>query len=162
MYFWVQFLSVSRIWGSWSTPGLWSNRTDTSLLHRRTGYGNWENTSHFWSLQSTAMDFFFFISWQRRVTGCMPAVPQLYKVSTSKPPLYQTWRQPYSSCRRPLAALRQQQLHSRSVAKRKVWSLCNSLPFSSLNWAMYLFQGTGTANFNKAKKSVYYQAIAPL
>lgn len=105
---------------------------------------------------------FFFISWQRRVTGCMPAVPQLYKVSTSKPPLYQTWRQPYSSCRRPLAALRQQQLHSRSVAKRKVWSLCNSLPFSSLNWAMYLFQGTGTANFNKAKKSVYYQAIAPL
>lgn len=35
-------------------------------------------------------------------------------------------------------------------------------PFHSLNWAVYLFQGTGTASFNKAKKFVYYQAIEPL
>lgn len=162
MYLGVQFLSVPRNWGSWSAPGLWSSRTDTGLRHRKPGYGNWENTSHFWSLQSTTVEIFFFISWQRRVTGCMAALPQLYKVSTSKPPPYQTQKQAYSSCRRLLAALQQQQLQSHSMAKRKFWSLCNSLPFSSLNWATYLFQGTGTANFNKAKKSVYYQAIEPL
>lgn len=29
-----------------------------------------------------------YISWQRRVAGCMPAAPQLYKVSTRKPRPY--------------------------------------------------------------------------
>lgn len=60
MYLGVQFLSAPRNWGSWRTPGLWNSRTDTSLPHRELGYRNCENTSHFWSLQSTTMERFFF------------------------------------------------------------------------------------------------------
>lgn len=101
MYLGVLYLSIPRIWGS----GLWSSKTDTSL-QRKPGYGNWENTSHFWSLKTTTVEFwfFFFNILMKRSAWYMPAVPQLYKVNTSKTPPYQTWRQGSSSCGRLLAA----------------------------------------------------------
>lgn len=48
----------------------------------------------FWVITQSHGDIYFYIyiytciSWQRRVAGCMPAAPQLYKVSTRKPRLY--------------------------------------------------------------------------
>lgn len=99
MYLGVQYLSIPRSWGS----GFWGSKTDT-ILQRKPGYENWENTQSLLVIRDYNCEFFFLVSWQRGVPGYMPAVPQLYKVNTSRASPYQPWRQGNSSCGRLLAA----------------------------------------------------------
>lgn len=156
MYLWVQYLSKLGIWGS----GLWSSMTDTSL-QRKPGCENWENTSQCWSLETTTVQlgFFFYILAKTSAWGYASSATAVqsfvHQQSTSISDV-ETWKQ---QLWKTPGSPRQQQLHSHSMTPREVWALCNSLPSSSLNCTMYLFQGMGTANFNEPEKSIYYQAF---
>lgn len=149
MHMGVQLLSVPRNWGAEALQD--SEATGLMLVFCR---GNQsmgiERTlvtfGHYriepWREVWVGLFFFLSTSWQRRVTGCMPAVPQLDKVSTSKPSPYWTetgiQQLPKTSGSPAAAAAAAQSFHG---YEKNIWSFCSSLSFSWLNWAMYLFAG---------------------
>lgn len=163
----VQCLSASRNWGTWSTPRFWSSRTDTSLLQRKPGHGNWENISHFCSLQNRTVERGFLFCFSH------PGKEEWLGVCQQ----YHSWTKSALVNHRHIG-------HGdrHAAAAQAFWQPCGGSssctviprlwktfgPFAELSPSADLIgpctclQGAGTADFNKAKKLVYYQAIEPL
>lgn len=170
MHMGVQFLSVPRNWGAEAlqdseATGLMPVfcRGNQSMGIERTlvtfGHYRIEPWQEVW----VGLFFFFPHPGKEEWLG----VCQQYHSWTKSAPVNHRHigqRQAYSSCPRLLAALRrQQQLHSHSMAMKKTFGPFAALsPSADLIGPCTCLQGTGTGDFNKAKKLVYYQATEPL